>query len=70
MIKKQHLQLLRLALGLIVCQVTSAQPKTSSAKRSYDIAAFLYPAYASDDPRLRPLCRCKSSDDNRSGNTT
>ena len=24
-------------------------------KQKYDIAAFLYPAYASDDPRLRPF---------------
>ena len=24
-------------------------------KQKYDVAAFLYPAYASDDPRLRPF---------------
>ena len=24
-------------------------------KRTYDVAAYLYPAYAADDPRLRPF---------------
>ena len=36
-----------LVMSVIVCL---AQPK-----RTYDVAAFLYPAYASDDPRLRPF---------------
>lgn len=27
----------------------------SAQKKNYDVAAFLYPAYASDDPRLRPF---------------
>ena len=27
----------------------------NAQKRDYDVAAFLYPAYASDDPRLRPF---------------
>ena len=27
----------------------------SAQKKQYDIAAFVYPAYASDDPRLRPF---------------
>lgn len=27
----------------------------NAQKRSYDIAAFVYPAYAADDPRLRPF---------------
>jgi hypothetical protein len=35
------------------CQPTSAQK--SDVKHHYDVAAFLYPAYASDDPRLRPF---------------
>ncbi|MFV0420435.1 MAG: glycoside hydrolase family 99-like domain-containing protein [Dysgonomonas sp.] len=33
----------------------TGQKKEQSAKKKYDIAAFLYPAYASDDPRLRPF---------------
>ena len=27
----------------------------AQTKRNYDVAAYLYPAYASDDPRLRPF---------------
>ena len=26
-----------------------------NAQKKYDVAAFLYPAYAADDPRLRPF---------------
>ncbi len=32
---------------------TIAQEKNKEPKKKYDVAAFLYPAYASDDPRLR-----------------
>jgi hypothetical protein len=32
----------------------TAQNKSETSKK-YDIAAFLYPAYANDDPRLRPF---------------
>jgi hypothetical protein len=34
--------------------VVTAQNKPATSKK-YDIAAFLYPAYANDDPRLRPF---------------
>ncbi|WP_214071434.1 glycoside hydrolase family 99-like domain-containing protein [Mucilaginibacter sp. dw_454] len=44
-----------LACTLFFALTTSAQNKNSTAKRHYDVAAFLYPAYASDDPRLRPF---------------
>ena len=30
---------------------TKVQPKA----QAYDVAAYLYPAYAADDPRLRPF---------------
>ena len=53
--KKQQLSLLLLMIGLMGCQIAFGQPKIPLAKKSYDIAAFLYPAYASDDPRLRPF---------------
>ena len=42
-------KLLITALFTVVCLGVSAQKKT------YDIAAFLYPAYASDDQRLLPF---------------
>jgi hypothetical protein len=34
---------------------TEAQTSKPTIKKKYDIAAFLYPAYASGDPRLRPF---------------
>ena len=37
----------------VLCSV-AAFPKKNT-QRKYDVAAFLYPAYASDDPRLRPF---------------
>lgn len=37
------------------CNPASCQQKTTKQKRKYDVAAFLYPAYASGDPRLRPF---------------
>ena len=45
---------LRLCTALItfLCCLTLFAQKE---KRQYDVAAFLYPAYASDDPRLRPF---------------
>lgn len=36
----------------ILCSFTLFAQKE---KKQYDVAAFLYPAYASDDPRLRPF---------------
>lgn len=43
-------------LTQVVCvDNTNAQKKDKSTKKKYDIAAFLYPAYAADDPRLRPF---------------
>ncbi|RZM19514.1 MAG: hypothetical protein EOO88_37840 [Pedobacter sp.] len=50
-----------IAIALITFQNSWAQNKTAnkaainSPSKTYDIAAFLYPAYASDDPRLRPF---------------
>lgn len=53
--KKKYLQILLLMIGLIGCKMAFSQTKTPDTKKKYDIAAFLYPAYASDDPRLRPF---------------
>lgn len=49
--------LLSLTLLALACGTSDAKsPANSSAPaRKYDVAAFLYPAYASDDPRLRPF---------------
>ncbi|WP_255491302.1 glycoside hydrolase family 99-like domain-containing protein [Dysgonomonas sp. ZJ279] len=33
----------------------SAQKNVKTVQKEYDVAAFLYPAYASDDPRLLPF---------------
>lgn len=46
-------QFLLLLLLLGCTHSLTAQKKTTQQK--YDVAAFLYPAYASDDPRLRPF---------------
>jgi hypothetical protein len=46
---------LALILFLLVAPGIHAQNTRSVTKKKYDVAAFLYPAYASDDPRLRPL---------------
>lgn len=48
---------LSFAVLLLFIGITAvcAQKKDSSTKKKYDVAAFLYPAYASDDPRLRPF---------------
>lgn len=50
--KKRNILLLILAI-----QVAAgwAQQKKNNTKTQYDIAAFVYPAYASDDIRLRPF---------------
>lgn len=46
------MKLLCTALITFLCCLTLFAQKE---KRQYDVAAFLYPAYASDDPRLRPF---------------
>ena len=38
-------------LGLVMSVIACF----AQTKRNYDVAAYLYPAYASDDPRLRPF---------------
>ena len=52
---KRNLQLLLVVLIALTTLKASAQAKAKTTKQKYDIAAFLYPAYASDDPRLRPF---------------
>jgi len=53
MLKKNHFILVFcIILGLSTAQ--GQQPR-SGGKQRYDVAAFLYPAYANDDPRLRPF---------------
>ncbi len=45
-----------LLTALLIFYVASLSGKTQKTERQkYDVAAFLYPAYASDDPRLRPF---------------
>ncbi|MEE1003976.1 MAG: hypothetical protein UH685_01400 [Bacteroidaceae bacterium] len=39
---------------LLVVALTAVALKMY-AKKSYDVAAYVYPAYAADDPRLRPF---------------
>lgn len=41
---------------ILLCpNLTTAQVKAPQLKQRYDVAAFLYPAYATGDPRLRPF---------------
>jgi hypothetical protein len=40
---------------LTLCGIANSAQAQSQTKRKYDVAAFLYPAYASDDVRLRPF---------------
>lgn len=40
---------------LIFCAASLSGKTQKPERQKYDVAAFLYPAYASDDPRLRPF---------------
>lgn len=40
---------------LIFCAASLSGKTRKPERQKYDVAAFLYPAYASDDPRLRPF---------------
>lgn len=42
-------------LSLLIAANSVAQNTKQVPKKKYDVAAFLYPAYANDDPRLRPF---------------
>ena len=43
-------------IGLLLIFLSAALPALRAQGRpSYDVAAYLYPAYVSDDPRLRPF---------------
>jgi len=57
MIKKTFRSKLILATGILLLLAGNivAQDTRQTSKKKYDVAAFLYPAYASGDPRLRPL---------------
>ena len=46
---------LLLAFGLIFAVDAAAKKHPAAKTQKYDVAAFHYPAYASDDPRLRPF---------------
>lgn len=46
---------LLLTIVLMICALPLSAKKAERHDRKYDVAAFLYPAYASDDPRLRPF---------------
>jgi len=52
---KQLLQLLAFTAVLAISPLLKGQKNNIAKNRKYDVAAFLYPAYASDDPRLRPF---------------
>lgn len=41
--------------GLLILMALTAVALKMYAKKSYDVAAYVYPAYAADDPRLRPF---------------
>lgn len=55
--KKSLWSVLPLACSILIFLAgkVTAQNKGQTIKKKYDVAAFLYPAYVSDDPRLRPL---------------
>ena len=44
--------LLKSCLMALTLTIVAAK---SQAKKHYDVAAYVYPAYAADDPRLRPF---------------
>lgn len=44
-----------LFLLLLLGSTVSLVAQKKETRQKYDVAAFLYPAYASDDPRLRPF---------------
>ena len=41
--------------SIIILTVLATMSVSLKAQQSYDVAAYLYPAYAADDPRLRPF---------------
>ncbi|MES2111789.1 MAG: glycoside hydrolase family 99-like domain-containing protein [Bacteroidota bacterium] len=47
--------LLLITVVLFFNRQALAQTKSPKAKQKYDVAAFLYPAYSTGDPRLRPF---------------
>lgn len=53
--KKRNLLLAILAIQAFSLSTVWAQKKKTATAAKYDIAAFVYPAYASDDIRLRPF---------------
>src|SRR5882762_8025744 len=57
MYKKDLLSKLLIVIGVLLLFAghAGAQSAGQTPKKKYDVAAFLYPAYASDDPRLRPF---------------
>ncbi|GAA4317595.1 glycoside hydrolase family 99-like domain-containing protein [Mucilaginibacter gynuensis] len=52
---KKILNLPLAILALFCCYTAMGQAKKTQPKQHYDVAAFLYPAYATGDPRLRPF---------------
>ena len=50
------MRLFSLTITSIIClMLCGVDAKAQDSKQKYDVAAFLYPAYASDDVRLRPF---------------
>ena len=56
---KKHI----LQKGLLILMALTAVALKMYAKKSYDVAAYVYPAYAADDPRLRPFWPMGDGDD-------
>ncbi|GAA3961105.1 glycosyltransferase WbsX family protein [Mucilaginibacter dorajii] len=55
MIPKNKLKLALAIVAIFCTNVVIGQVKKTQPKQHYDVAAFLYPAYATGDPRLRPF---------------
>lgn len=55
MTKQIHRPFICVLFALIFSMPVSAQQKETKSRDHYDVAAFLYPAYATGDPRLRPF---------------
>ncbi|RYZ96784.1 MAG: hypothetical protein EOP47_23105, partial [Sphingobacteriaceae bacterium] len=57
-LRRAEKSIVKISLFILLALVNTdakAQGVKTATKKKYDVAAFLYPAYANDDPRLRPF---------------
>ena len=51
----RRIVVLCLALAMAMPMLSGQKKKAAPQKKQYDVAAYLYPAYAAGEPRLKPF---------------